>query len=190
MALDTRGWLDRYTEALALAPITDDDVETLLALAGVAAHASERTAAPVTCYLAALSGVPLAEALAAALPARRSARGTGRTARRRLKPSDKSTSWGFLPAGAASSPNDHQRRSRARRGPFPRMGASKATLAWHGSTLVDAVAGIVARSVRGPVVVVRSPGQACPFFPPSSTSLMISRWEEARLPAYSSVSGP
>jgi len=66
MALDTRGWLDRYTEALGSAPITDDDVETLLALAGVAAHASERTAAPVTCYLAARSGVSLDEALAAA----------------------------------------------------------------------------------------------------------------------------
>ena len=38
----------------------------LLALAGVAAHASERTAAPVSCYLAARSGVPLADALAAA----------------------------------------------------------------------------------------------------------------------------
>jgi hypothetical protein len=63
MALDTRGWLDRYTAALGSPPITDEDVETLLALAGVAAHASERTAAPVTCYLAALSGVPLGQAL-------------------------------------------------------------------------------------------------------------------------------
>ena len=66
MALDTRGWLDRYTTALGSPPITDEDVETLLALAGVAAHASERTAAPVTCYLAARAGVPLAEALATA----------------------------------------------------------------------------------------------------------------------------
>jgi len=66
MALDTRGWLDRYTAALGLPPVTDDEVETLLALAGVAAHASERTAAPITCYLAALSGEPLAKALAAA----------------------------------------------------------------------------------------------------------------------------
>ncbi|MGA3214528.1 MAG: DUF6457 domain-containing protein [Acidimicrobiales bacterium] len=66
MALDTRGWLDRYAAALGSPPITDDEVETLLALAGVAAHASERTAAPVSCYLAARAGVPLAEALAAA----------------------------------------------------------------------------------------------------------------------------
>jgi len=66
MTLDTRTWLDRYTAALGSPPITDEDVETLLALAGVAAHASERTAAPVTCYLAALSGLPIHEALATA----------------------------------------------------------------------------------------------------------------------------
>jgi hypothetical protein len=66
MTLDTRGWLDRYAAALGSPPITDEDVETLLALAGVAAHASERTAAPVSCYLAALAGVKPAEALAAA----------------------------------------------------------------------------------------------------------------------------
>jgi len=66
MALDTQGWLDRYAAALGLAPVTGDDVECLLNLAGVAAHASERRAAPISCYLAALSGRPLAEALAAA----------------------------------------------------------------------------------------------------------------------------
>jgi hypothetical protein len=63
MALDTRGWLDRYTAALGLTPITDDQIETLLSLAGIAAHASERTAAPVSCYLAAVAGVPLADAV-------------------------------------------------------------------------------------------------------------------------------
>ena len=36
------------------------------ALVGIAAHASERKAAPVTCYLAARSGVPIVEALATA----------------------------------------------------------------------------------------------------------------------------
>lgn len=66
MALDTRGWLDLYAATLGSPPITDSEVETLLALAGVAAHASERTAAPVSCYLAARSGVPLADALATA----------------------------------------------------------------------------------------------------------------------------
>lgn len=66
MALDTRSWLDRYSAALGSPPISEEDVETLLALAGIAAHASERTAAPVSCYLAARSTVPLAKALEAA----------------------------------------------------------------------------------------------------------------------------
>jgi molybdopterin-guanine dinucleotide biosynthesis protein A len=46
-----------------------------------------------------------------------------------------------------------------------RMGAPKATLEWHGSTLVRRAAGIVARAVDGPVVVVRAPGQALPALP-------------------------
>jgi len=51
---------------LGVAPVGDEDIDALLALSGVAAHASERTAAPVSCYLVARSGVPISEALAAA----------------------------------------------------------------------------------------------------------------------------
>jgi molybdenum cofactor guanylyltransferase len=43
-----------------------------------------------------------------------------------------------------------------------RMGSPKAALDWHGSTLLRRVTGIVARSVRGPVVVVSAPGQELP----------------------------
>ena len=46
-----------------------------------------------------------------------------------------------------------------------RMGSPKAALEWHGSTLLRRVAGIVARGVDGPVVVVRAPGQALPALP-------------------------
>lgn len=46
-----------------------------------------------------------------------------------------------------------------------RMGTSKAALEWHGSTLLRRIAGIVDRSVDGPVVVVRAPGQALPALP-------------------------
>jgi len=46
-----------------------------------------------------------------------------------------------------------------------RMGAPKAALEWHGSTLLRRVAGLVGR-VAGPVVVVRAPGQALPELPP------------------------
>src|SRR3954452_1373521 len=46
-----------------------------------------------------------------------------------------------------------------------RMGTSKAHLEWHGSTLLRRTAGIVARGVDGPVVVVRAPGQELPALP-------------------------
>ena len=46
-----------------------------------------------------------------------------------------------------------------------RMGPAKATLPWHGSTLVRRVVGIVSRGVGGPVIVVRSPGQTLPKLP-------------------------
>jgi molybdopterin-guanine dinucleotide biosynthesis protein A len=48
-----------------------------------------------------------------------------------------------------------------------RMGAPKAGLEWHGSTLLRRVVGITARSVEGAVVVVRAPGQDLPALPPS-----------------------
>lgn len=47
-----------------------------------------------------------------------------------------------------------------------RMGAAKAGLEWHGSTLLRRAVGIAARGVDGPVVVVRAPGQRLPALPP------------------------
>src|SRR5919206_1033682 len=46
-----------------------------------------------------------------------------------------------------------------------RMGTPKAALEWHGSTLLRRVTGLIARSVDGPIVVVRAPGQALPELP-------------------------
>jgi len=46
-----------------------------------------------------------------------------------------------------------------------RMGAPKASLDWHGSTLLHRVCGLVARGTGGPVVVVRAPGQELPPLP-------------------------
>jgi molybdopterin-guanine dinucleotide biosynthesis protein A len=46
-----------------------------------------------------------------------------------------------------------------------RMGRPKATLEWHGSTLVRRVGGLVARAVDGPIVVVLAPGQEVPALP-------------------------
>jgi molybdopterin-guanine dinucleotide biosynthesis protein A len=46
-----------------------------------------------------------------------------------------------------------------------RMGAAKAALEWHGSTLLRRVTGILARGLDGPVLVVRAPGQPLPPLP-------------------------
>ncbi|HEX4091140.1 MAG TPA: molybdenum cofactor guanylyltransferase [Trebonia sp.] len=47
-----------------------------------------------------------------------------------------------------------------------RMGAPKAALEWHGSTLLRRTVGIVARATEGPVIVVRASGQPLPELPP------------------------
>lgn len=59
-------WLATFADALGVAAPEADVVERLLEIAGVAAHASERIAAPVACYLVGLSGSDLASADAAA----------------------------------------------------------------------------------------------------------------------------
>jgi hypothetical protein len=56
-------WIERYAAALGLPVPTEDEAETLLELAGLAAHASQRQAAPVVCWLAARAGLTPAEAL-------------------------------------------------------------------------------------------------------------------------------
>lgn len=47
-----------------------------------------------------------------------------------------------------------------------RMGAAKAGLDWHGSTLLRRVVGLAGRGADGPVVVVRASGQELPPLPP------------------------
>jgi molybdopterin-guanine dinucleotide biosynthesis protein A len=46
-----------------------------------------------------------------------------------------------------------------------RMGAPKAALEWHGSTLLRRTVGVVTRATGGPVVVVRASGQDLPDLP-------------------------
>jgi hypothetical protein len=55
-------WITAYASKLGIAPPDAATVDTLLALAGTAAHASERTAAPIACYLVGLSGVDPSDA--------------------------------------------------------------------------------------------------------------------------------
>jgi hypothetical protein len=59
-------WLDAFANAAGVAPPSSDDIDILLRVASVAAHASERTAAPITCWIAALAGLNPAQALALA----------------------------------------------------------------------------------------------------------------------------
>ncbi len=66
MSLSARTWIERYAAALGVAVPTEEEVGVLLDAAGVAARASERTAAPVSCWLAATAGVTPTEALVAA----------------------------------------------------------------------------------------------------------------------------
>lgn len=47
-----------------------------------------------------------------------------------------------------------------------RMGTSKAALEWHGSSLLRRTLGVLTRSIEGPLVVVRAPGQPLPKIPP------------------------
>jgi len=55
-----------FAAQLGVAPPDAATVDVLLNLAGAAAHASERTAAPIACYLVGLAGADPAVALAAA----------------------------------------------------------------------------------------------------------------------------
>ena len=56
-------WLAAYADKLGVAAPTKDELKAVLDLAGEAAHASERIAAPVACWLAARAGADLDEAM-------------------------------------------------------------------------------------------------------------------------------
>jgi hypothetical protein len=59
-------WCRQFARAAGVDPPTDQEIDDLLALAAIAAHASARQAAPITCWLAARGGMSLADALSAA----------------------------------------------------------------------------------------------------------------------------
>ena len=61
-----REWVDAFARLLGTDPPDDAEFTALLELAGVAAHASQRTAAPVSCWLDARAGVAPSDALARA----------------------------------------------------------------------------------------------------------------------------
>jgi hypothetical protein len=59
-------WVARFAAELGIEAPDERTVETLLDLAGAAAHASERIAAPIACYLVGKAGLEPDDALALA----------------------------------------------------------------------------------------------------------------------------
>jgi hypothetical protein len=57
-----REWIDAFAARLGLPAPDDAVVDQLLALAAIAAHDSERLAAPLACYLVGRAGLDPAEA--------------------------------------------------------------------------------------------------------------------------------
>jgi hypothetical protein len=56
-------WLEAFARAIGSEPPSTEEAEHLLDLAGIAAHASERRAAPIACWLAARAGMAPADAV-------------------------------------------------------------------------------------------------------------------------------
>lgn len=59
-------WIAAFARQIGLDAPDADAVDTLLELAGVAAHASQRTAAPIACYLVGRASITPTDALAIA----------------------------------------------------------------------------------------------------------------------------
>jgi hypothetical protein len=61
--MNAKEWIAAYAERLGTAPPTADELKAILDLAAEAAHASDRIAAPVACWLSANAGRSLEESL-------------------------------------------------------------------------------------------------------------------------------
>jgi hypothetical protein len=59
-------WIEAFCEEIGMPPPTEGEADDILRLAAIAAHASERIAAPMACWVAGASGRGLADALGAA----------------------------------------------------------------------------------------------------------------------------
>ena len=54
-------WVQQFAKEIDADRPSQDEVAEILKLAGIAAHASERTAAPIACWMAGRTGKPVAE---------------------------------------------------------------------------------------------------------------------------------
>jgi hypothetical protein len=64
--MNAREWIEAYARRLGTDAPTRDEFAAILDLAAEAAHASERVAAPVACWVSARAGRPLEESIAVA----------------------------------------------------------------------------------------------------------------------------
>jgi hypothetical protein len=64
--MNAREWIDAFAAELGTEPPTADEIKQVLEIAAVAAHASERIAAPVACWVGGRAGASLDELQAAA----------------------------------------------------------------------------------------------------------------------------
>jgi hypothetical protein len=60
---DALTWIHEFMVASGGTALTDEERDSILALAGVAAHSSERIAAPLSCWIAAAAGLSPVAAL-------------------------------------------------------------------------------------------------------------------------------
>ena len=60
--MNAKEWIAAYADRLGTTAPSPEDFAVILNLAGEAAHASERVAAPVACWVAARAGVDLEQA--------------------------------------------------------------------------------------------------------------------------------
>ncbi len=65
MAQNIQDWLAGFAAEIGTVPPTREELDMLLELAGIAAHASARQAAPITCWLVGRAGLAPRAALAA-----------------------------------------------------------------------------------------------------------------------------
>jgi hypothetical protein len=61
--MNAKEWIAAYAERLGTEPPTADEFRAILDLAAEAAHASERVAAPVACWVSANAGRSLEDSL-------------------------------------------------------------------------------------------------------------------------------
>ncbi len=64
--MNAQEFLDAFAAAVDVPAPTAQEFDTLLEVAAIAAHSSERLAAPLACWMGGVSGLPADELLAAA----------------------------------------------------------------------------------------------------------------------------